>query len=460
MPDINVNKLSETLNTKADIDLNNTGVFSTSEGGVSLTFSTPADAIGKEVTSADFFQSNLLNYTTNRILEIPQDIKLELNNGTLTLKAGSKVYVPNGFEADGTTPKFDVITLTEDKSRIGSITTTGTSMVCTYSTGEPFVYSYEGDGISQGYFSGPTAPTGHNYMTWYDTANNIIKTTAKGGSTWDSYRSFPIAIVSYSSNSSDFTSIDQVFNGFGYIGSTVFALPGVKVQIPNGRNADGTCKATLTTLTSVKTQTFTGAAQRGWYLQSNGASSGNSPVYSDTQPSQNYIRWFSQKDNQWYDTHSSPELNSKTYILPLALFNTDSTGKITSFEPYSVDSVANSNASNFSQAGRSYLSGLGMPSGRYIDLTLGASGSTYTAPANGWFHLQKLSGVANAIINMYNQMVGHSSFGITIASGNNASMNLNAYLPVKKGDSIYITYTATGETKYFTFNYAEGDNNV
>ena len=42
------------------------------------------------------FQSNLLNYTTNRILEIPQDIKLELNNGTLTLTAGSKVYVPNG----------------------------------------------------------------------------------------------------------------------------------------------------------------------------------------------------------------------------------------------------------------------------------------------------------------------------------------------------------------------------
>ena len=25
------------------------------------------------------------------------------------------------------------------------------------------------------------------------------------------------------------------------------------------------------------------------------------------------------------------------------------------------------------------------PSSKYIDLTLGASGSTYTAPANGWF---------------------------------------------------------------------------
>ena len=29
-------------------------------------------------------KTNVINYTTNRILEIPQDIKLELNNGTLT----------------------------------------------------------------------------------------------------------------------------------------------------------------------------------------------------------------------------------------------------------------------------------------------------------------------------------------------------------------------------------------
>ena len=33
MTDINVNKLSEALNTKADIDLNNTGVFTTTGGG-------------------------------------------------------------------------------------------------------------------------------------------------------------------------------------------------------------------------------------------------------------------------------------------------------------------------------------------------------------------------------------------------------------------------------------------
>ena len=41
---------------------------------------------------------------TNCLTEIPQDITLELNNGTLTLKAGSKVYVPNGSGV------FDVVT--------------------------------------------------------------------------------------------------------------------------------------------------------------------------------------------------------------------------------------------------------------------------------------------------------------------------------------------------------------
>ena len=52
---------------------------------------------------------------TNCLLEVPQRIKLELNDGVLTLKAGSQVIVPNGFEADGTTPKFDYADITSDK---------------------------------------------------------------------------------------------------------------------------------------------------------------------------------------------------------------------------------------------------------------------------------------------------------------------------------------------------------
>ena len=40
---------------------------------------------------------------TNCLTKIPQDIKLELNNGTITLKAGSKVYNGNGIMKTTTT---------------------------------------------------------------------------------------------------------------------------------------------------------------------------------------------------------------------------------------------------------------------------------------------------------------------------------------------------------------------
>ena len=41
----------------------------------------PAGDYPTNASLTESLQSNLLNYTTNRILEIPQDIKLELNNG-------------------------------------------------------------------------------------------------------------------------------------------------------------------------------------------------------------------------------------------------------------------------------------------------------------------------------------------------------------------------------------------
>lgn len=379
-------------------------------------------------------------YTTNRILEIPQDIKLELNNGTLTLKAGSKVYVPNGFEADGTTPKFDVVTIQSDTSVYFAGVGRGQCMVF-----------YQPDANTLGWYipSECVSGTTQTGAVFYNTSTNTIRFIAE-----NQRASFSLGII-YESNGSGITSIDQIFNGFGYIGSTVFALPGVKGAIPNGRNQDGTCEATLTTLTSVKTRTFTDAVQGGWYLQTNGASSGNPPVYSDIQPSQNYIRWFSQKDNQWYDTHSSPELNSETYILPLALFNTDSTGKITSFEPYNVDSVANSNASNFSQAGRSYLSGFGMPDvNHYDDLTLGASGSSYVAPANGYFAIDRGTVSGNPVeIKAYNSN-DVEIYGAATETGGGGRLTL----PVKKGTTVKVSYTGTTTLYYFRFIYAVGEN--
>lgn len=51
----------------------------------------------------------------------------------------------------------------------------------------------------------------------------------------------------------------------------------------------------------------------------------------------------------------------------------------------SLQGKANVDMDNLSTAGKAEVAGLAMPSDKYIDLTLSASGSTYTAPANGLF---------------------------------------------------------------------------
>ena len=72
-----------------------------------------------------------------------------------------------------------------------------------------------------------------------------------------------------------------------------------------------------------------------------------------------------------------------------------------------------------------------MPSGKYIDLTVGASGATYAAPANGWFYFGINANTAGAGITIsWNNMVITQ---IAHASGN----QLRRIFPVKQGFCTY-----------------------
>ena len=335
MPDINVNKLSEALNTKADIDLNNTGVFSTSErGGVSLTSSTPDDASGKEVTSADFFQSNLLNYTTNRILEIPQDIKLELNDGALTLKAGSKVYALDGSS----------YTIPSDKTLDYSNTEPHSSWILVKENGEMFdIWTLE---------SVSSISIGSKWVTFGETNCYL-----------------PVCVATHNADGTTKTgwkSIDQVFNGFGYIGSTLFLLPGVKTVVPDGRNENGTCKNKApSTVASVKTETISRAVSA--YMFTNFVSSviaTHHYVCSKTKPTVTATTlWYNPETNLPSQVLSDGTVMTPYEEIPIAKFTSDSTGKITSFEPFTVDSVLNSNLSNLSAAGQDVILNFAAQSG-------------------------------------------------------------------------------------------------
>lgn len=109
---------------------------------------------------------------------------------------------------------------------------------------------------------------------------------------------------------------------------------------------------------------------------------------------------------------------------------------------------------NASDTGNVQMAKASMPSSRYINLTLGASGSTYTAPANGWFCLKNNAGGGNPLL--LNNQTRHGisimqSGGITGFAGN------TIYLPCSKGDIVNANYTApSGSTTNIYFIYAQG----
>ena len=109
---------------------------------------------------------------------------------------------------------------------------------------------------------------------------------------------------------------------------------------------------------------------------------------------------------------------------------------------------ANTDFSNLSAAGKNIASGLGMPSNRYIDLTLGASGATYTAPANGWILVGKRC-TANQYLGTY-----ANSIMKCLEVWNTSYCSL--LFPVRKGNVFPISYSASGTTDVFRFIYAEG----
>ena len=118
---------------------------------------------------------------------------------------------------------------------------------------------------------------------------------------------------------------------------------------------------------------------------------------------------------------------------------------------------ARKDLSNLSTEGKEIASGIGMPSNRYDDLTLGASGSGYTAPANGWLVFAKNESTNNQI-NYFSMENGANGMIITGKTSSTSGF-IGAYIPCKKGDVIKIYYNLGGNVKMFRFVYAQGEKN-
>ena len=140
--------------------------------------------------------------------------------------------------------------------------------------------------------------------------------------------------------------------------------------------------------------------------------------------------------------------NETTGFCYISKIATDSTGKITSFAPKTVFHALDYND-------KSTISGWSMPSSRYIDLTLGASGSKYTAPANGILTLRGRTTTDNKAYGIIN----NASLCTNLIRVDNVGNEFGVFMLAQKGQSLTVIYEGSLASGYiFRFIYAEGEN--
>ena len=357
-------------------------------------------------------------HVTNCITDITPHVDLLLAGGQLSLLAGSKVYIPAGFESDQTTRKFTPVTVDADQT------------MTAWSTSEQlFIFSDASGAVNRmavsRCFAGDSTPaTTPTNAIWYDTANNVMKRYSSDTSSWETVQlSLPVALVS--NEDSAVVSIDQIFNGFGFIGQVVFALPGITCLIPDGRDVDGHLKNKTFTLCSLSVLVFASnnTARRYLTLSTEGVLSAPQSII------------YSVADN--YNKSSGGNVLQEVNCGALRV----ASGVVANFDVRPVFHIAE----------RYEMAGASMPSARSIDLTVGASASTYGAPAAGWLVAQGTATAAGQYLELTGNLVGYKSYAY--ASGD----TLKVSLAVRAGDLPRLNYTV-GTVSSLKFVYAEGEN--
>lgn len=383
--------------------------------------------------------TNISNCVTN----IPQDIIAEFNvsTKTLTIKAGSKLYIPNGFEIDGTTPHFDTITFATDQTLTNSFNGAYTNILICW------------DSVNNMFRQSPTHDSGstdHNTTVgnrlWYDTDTNKIKYYAANNTTVTSDSvSLPVCRMESIGSGNGFKRILNVFNGFGYIGCSTFVLPGVKGLAPNGRNADGTYKNTEITVSSVKLHQIGYANNsRLCFLSSDWLFSYGVYKYfeSDTLPeiSGTYATWYDTEHNLMFQTTDGGATWSQASIIYMGALYKVANNVVTN-----INIKDEFKAVDYSD--KHAITDLLMPdytAGIEVQNAIATSGS-YKAPSNGQFVLDILAGTNTTTFKINNINVAQQK----ASTGGVYNATYNVF--VKYGDSITWTSSASGTMKAYFY---------
>ena len=109
--------------------------------------------------------------------------------------------------------------------------------------------------------------------------------------------------------------------------------------------------------------------------------------------------------------------------------------------------------SNANNQAKILMSGMAMPSDTYEDFTVGATGASYTAPANGWFCVKcTVSNKTGQFQSGYTTSYG----GRGQLTGYQYSDRGGAVVPMSKGQTLSFYYEANTQDRSIRFVYAQG----
>lgn len=97
-----------------------------------------------------------------------------------------------------------------------------------------------------------------------------------------------------------------------------------------------------------------------------------------------------------------------------------------------------------------------LPSGRYDELTLGASGDTYTAPANGWYFVSITHSATTGYMYLLNVESNVALTTKAVTSSGHTETNIF----LKQGQTLRIGYSDVSTANAFRFIYAQGNGSL
>lgn len=374
-----------------------------------------AQAAADSAALSQQYANDKINQThiSNCIVQEQQWLKISDYSGIIEVKADSYVMIPNG-------DNFEQVKINSNKVAMTSFLSARTAFL---------VYRRKQDDLAittpiENVESGTTTPqTGWYYNV---NTNKIYRDGLDEGI------SFPLAIITIDNSGAH---IKQIFNVVGFIGSHLFILPGIKVLIPFGRNANGTLNSKEYSNPSsvlLGTRNLTQKNVNVWLNQFGTIQFSNGWIYNEAK-------------NRLISTSDGYTTNDACHIANVDM----SSGKITNLYPKRVFHDIGYNDSN-------EISGWSAPGKNYVEISLGASGTQYTAPANGWFAFGKRASAVGQYLNvMYDSP---SSFGAWSDVSAGASGNILGHLvQVMKNQKVTVNYSAGGDTTISRFIYANGE---